>query len=163
MLKFVVIIMITFAEGKQGHEKRVARAAFCRIRLPAHGVTCGVDQERAVLEYHYFCDTTDEKCAERADPAIPQGAEHCGQNKTHEHSEQMNMAMLPHDQRIFLQVGYIIERWLWPQLEQHPADVRVEKTFGDIVRISVVIDMFMMPAMVTCTHPDRIFKRSSPE
>ena len=73
------------------------------------------------------------------------------------------MAMLPHDQWIFFQVGHVIERWFWPQLEQHPANVRVEKTFSDIVRISVVIDMFMMSAMVTCPHQDRIFERSRSE
>ena len=59
----------------------------------------------------------------------------------------MDMSMLPHDQRIFLEIGYVIERRLWPELEQEPANVGVEKSFGDVVRVLVVIDMFMVPAM----------------
>ncbi len=37
----------------------------------------------------------------------------------------------------------------------------VEKTFGDIVRIFVVIHMFMMTAMFAGPHEDRILERSS--
>ena len=36
----------------------------------------------------------------------------------------------------------------------------VEKTFGDIVRIFVVIHMFMMTAMFAGPHEDRILERS---
>ena len=46
------------------------------------------------------------------------------------------MSVLPHDQRIFLQIGNIIEGRLWQKLEQQPANVCVEKTFGDVVRSS---------------------------
>jgi hypothetical protein len=57
----------------------------------------------------------------------------------------MNMSMLPYDQRVFFQIGYVIERRFWPELEQKPADVRMEKSFADVVRIFVMVDMFMMP------------------
>src|SRR5439155_25864783 len=36
----------------------------------------------------------------------------------------------------------------------------VEKTFGDVVRIFVVIHMFMMAAMFAGPHEDRILERS---
>jgi len=39
----------------------------------------------------------------------------------------------------------------------------VEKTFGDIVRIFVVIHMFMMTPMFAGPHKDRILERSSAE
>src|SRR5205814_6208131 len=39
VLKLVMIIMVTFAEGKQSHEKRVPRAAPRRVRLTAKSVT----------------------------------------------------------------------------------------------------------------------------
>ena len=60
--------------------------------------------------------------------------------------------MLPHHQLIFLQIGHVIERRLRPELEQQPADVRVEKTFADVVRVLVMIDMFMMAAMIARPH-----------
>src|SRR5262245_3660498 len=72
----------------------------------------------------------------------------------------MNMSMLPHDQRIFLQVGNVIEGLLWPEFKQQPADVSVEKTLADVVRVFIVIDMFMMAAMVACPHQNRILERS---
>jgi len=37
-------------------------------------------------------------------------------------------AMLPHHERIFLQNRHVIERRLWQELEQQPADMGVEKT-----------------------------------
>jgi len=67
--------------------------------------------------------------------------------------------MLPHYQGIFLQIGHVIEWRLRLKLEQHPADVRMKKTFADIVRVFVVVDMFMVPAMIARPHQDRIFER----
>ena len=72
----------------------------------------------------------------------------------------MNMSVLPHDQRIFLQIGNIIEGRLGQKLEQQPANVCVEKTFGDVVRVFVVIHMFMMAAMFAGPHENGILKRS---
>jgi len=39
----------------------------------------------------------------------------------------------------------------------------VEKTFGDVVRVFVVVDMFMMPAMIAHPHQDRILERGGAE
>jgi len=46
------------------------------------------------------------------------------------------------------------------ELEQQPTNVGVEKSFGYVVRIFVVIHMFMMAAMFACPHEDRILERS---
>src|SRR5207245_10206581 len=72
----------------------------------------------------------------------------------------MNMSMLPHDQRIFFQIGHVIERRLWQELEQQPADMGVKKTFADVVRVFVVIHMFMVAAVFAGPHENRILKRS---
>ena len=50
MLKLMVIVVIAFAEGEKGKQERIACSAFRRIRLPSDGVTCAVNQERAVLQ-----------------------------------------------------------------------------------------------------------------
>jgi len=147
-----MIIVIAFAESEYRHQKRIARAASCRIRLAPDCMAGRVNQERAVLEHDDLGYAANEETSERADPSVPPRAEQRGQSKTHQHREQVNMSMLPHHQRIFLQIGHVIERRLGPELEQQPADVRVEKAFRYVVRIFVVIDMFMMAPMLARPH-----------
>src|SRR5438874_10852905 len=144
-----MIIVIALAESEYRHQKRIARAASCRIRLPPDGMAGGVNQQRAVLDDDDLGYAANEKTSERADPSVPPRAEQGGQSKTHQHREQVNMSMLPHHQRIFFQIRHVIERWLRPELEQQPADVGVEKTIGDVVGVFVVIDMLMMETMLT--------------
>src|SRR5262249_22706431 len=152
VLKLVVIIMVAFAEGKQRHEKRVARAAPRGIRLTPEGMASRVDQKCAVLQHDNFCDTADEKTAQRAYPSVPEPAGQRWQTNTYHHREQMNISMLPHHQWIPLQIGHVIEWRFRPQLAKEPADVRMEKSFADIVRVFLVIDVFVMPAMIARPH-----------
>src|SRR6266446_3851468 len=123
-------------------------------------MTSRVNQERTVLEHDNFRDATNEKTSQRAEPPIPEKTSQRWQTKAHQHREQMNMSMLPHHERIFFQIGHVIERWLWQELEQQPANVDVEKTFTDAVRVFLVIHMFMMAAMFAGPHQDRILKGS---
>src|SRR5678815_4170386 len=57
VLKFVVIIMVTFAEGKQRHEKRVARTAPRRVRLTANLSLIHISEPTRLLSISYavFC------------------------------------------------------------------------------------------------------------
>src|SRR5437667_11068745 len=71
VLKFVVIIVIAFAESEYRHQKRIARAASCRIRLAPDGMAGRVDQERAELEHDDLGYAAKEETYERADPSIP--------------------------------------------------------------------------------------------
>src|SRR5436309_11729935 len=87
VLKFVVIIVIAFAESEYRHQKRIARAASCRIRLAPDCMAGRVNQERAVLEHDHLGYTANQETSERADPSVPPRAEQRGQGKTHEHSE----------------------------------------------------------------------------
>lgn len=71
--------------------------------------------------------------------------------------------MLPHDEAVFFQIVYVIERRLGEELEEEPSNVRVEKALADVVRIFVVIDVLVMPAMLARPHQDGIFKRGRAE
>src|ERR1700730_9293381 len=51
VLKFVMIIVVALAESEYCHQKRIACAASCRIRLTPHCVAGGVNQEGTVLEH----------------------------------------------------------------------------------------------------------------
>jgi hypothetical protein len=64
--------VIAFAEREQRRKKRVARAASLRIRLAPDCMAGGVNEERAVLEHDNFCNATNEKATERADPPVPE-------------------------------------------------------------------------------------------
>ena len=75
MLKLVVIIVVALAEGKQGQQKGIARAAFSGIRLAADGVTGAVDEEGAVLQKNNPRYPGDEKGAQCAGPSIPEKSE----------------------------------------------------------------------------------------
>ena len=62
-----------------------------------------------MLDDDYSSNTRDQKGAEGSYPAIPDRAEQRWQNETHRDCEQMDVAMLEPDKRIFLQVGDVIE------------------------------------------------------
>src|SRR6476620_4260856 len=50
-----------------------------------------------------------------------------------------------------------------PELEQQPSDMGVEKTFGNVVRVLIVIDMFMMPTMIARPQQDGILEGTGAE
>jgi hypothetical protein len=112
-----------------------------------------------MLERDNSRNTADEKTPERAHPAVPKEAERCWQNEAYQYGDEMNMSMLPHDQGVFSQISHVIVWRLRPELEQKPADVRMKKTFADVVWIVVVIDMFMVAAMITCPQQHGILER----
>jgi len=61
-------------------------------------------------------------------------------------------------QPILLEVLDPFQRGRLRRLEKHPANVRVEKTLRDVVRVIVVIDELMVPPMVRRPAQDRILK-----
>src|SRR5206468_12336063 len=69
VLKFVVIIVIAFAESEYRHQKRISRAASCGIRLTPKRMAGGVNQEVAVLELDDLGYDANEETCERSDPA----------------------------------------------------------------------------------------------
>jgi len=110
MLKFVMIIMVPLAKGHDRHEPPVACAAFGRIRAVADIVAKRIDAESAVLENDNACDARDEKSAEGRRPTSPGEAEHRREQERDQRGDPVDVAMLPHDERILLQVRYIVER-----------------------------------------------------
>lgn len=126
-------------------------------------MTSRVDQESSVLKNSYPGHTTNEKASKRSNPAIPESAQNRWQDKAHEHSDKVNVAVLPHRERIFFQIVHVVERGLRKRLEQQPADMRVEKSLGYVVRIFVVIDMFMVATMLAAPHQRRILERARAE
>src|SRR5712692_4858959 len=68
------------------------------------------------------------------------------------------MLVLPSHQPVLLEVLDPFKRGRLRRLETHPANVRVEKTLRDVVRVIVVIDELMVPPMVRRPAQDGILK-----
>jgi len=69
-----------------------------------------IDAKGAVLKNDDACHPRNEECTEGRDPAAPGEAEDRWKHESDRHSYQVDVAILPPDERIFLQVGHVIER-----------------------------------------------------
>src|ERR1700674_606907 len=154
MLKLMVIVMITFAESEESEEKRIARAALFRIGLAPDGVTGAVDEEGAMLQDDYARHAGDEESAERSLPSVPKKADHRRQDEADHDRDRLDMPVLPADQFVSLEIGYIIERMVGVQLEKEPTDVGVKEAFRDAVGIVIMIDVLVMAPMFACPGED---------
>ena len=70
---------------------------------------------------------------------------------------------MPPDERIFLQVGHVIERRQRVKLEHQPAHVSVKKSLGDAVGVFIVIDMLMVSAVLAGPEEHGVFKGTGTE
>ena len=127
VLKFVVIIMVAFAESEEREEVGIAGAAAVGIRLPAEGVAGAVDEKGAMLEDGHARHAGDEKSAECADRSVPEITGKGGEQKGHNHGDEMDVTVLPHDEAIAFQISHIIEGRFGAHFEKKPTDVGVEK------------------------------------
>ena len=66
--------------------------------------------------------------------------------------DPLDVSILPPDELVFLQVGYVVVRLIGIQLEKQPSDMRVKKAFRNAIRIIVMIHMFVMAPMFARPH-----------
>src|SRR5438552_18448765 len=92
-------------------------------------------------------------------PSIPQKAEDHRDAETDQDRDPLDVSILPANELVFLQVGYVVVR-LGLQPEKQPSDMREKTSFRNTVRIIVVIHMLMMTPMFARPHQHRIFKRA---
>src|SRR5262249_32362574 len=126
VLKLVMKVMVSLAQGNNSHQPRVAGAALRRVGTGPNVVAKRVNAERAMLENNQAGNSRDEKRSKGRAPSAPCIANDRGKYKRNQCSEPMNIAMLPHHERIFLQIGDVVERRTGIELEKEPADVRVK-------------------------------------
>src|SRR6476661_9192286 len=93
-------------------------------------------------------------------PSIPQKAEDWWNAETDQSRDPLNVSILPANELVFLQVGYVVVRLIGLQLENQPTDMREKEPFRNTVRIIVMIHMLMMTPMFTRPHQNRVFKRA---
>jgi hypothetical protein len=112
-----------------------------------------------VLQHNDSRNSRDQETAKRSLPPIPQKGEDGRDAETDQDGDPLDVSILPTNELVFLQVGYVVVRLIAIQLEKQPSDMRVKKAFRNTVRIIVVIHMLMMTPMFACPHQNRIFKR----
>src|SRR5437773_683625 len=105
-----------------------------------------------MLQHYDSRNPGDQESAERSLPPIPQKAENGRDAETNQDRDPLDISILPTDQLVFLQIGYVVVRLIVIQLEKQPADVRVKKAFRNAIRIIVVIHMLMMAPMFARPH-----------
>src|SRR4029077_9639222 len=128
VLELVMIIMVAFAQGNDCHKPRVTGAASGGIRAFTHIVAERIDAKGAVLKNDDACHPRNEECTEGRDPAAPGEAQDRWKYESDRYGDQVDVAILPRDERIFLQVGHIIERRQRVKLEHQPAHVSMKKS-----------------------------------
>ncbi len=169
VLELVVIVVIAFAESEEGHDGAVPRTVAGGVRLAAKHVAEGVDEKRAMLGDHDAADAGNKESTECAGPwvyfhlKIPKVAECHGNDDPDDEADPVHILVLPHDQFVFPEVGDIIHRWLGVELEKEPTDVRPEEALGDIIGIFVMVDVFVMKAMIGRPVEAGIFERTGAE
>ena len=111
-----------------------------------------------MLQHNDSRNPRDQESAERSLPSIPQSAEDGRDTEADQDGDPLDVSILPANELVFLQVGYVVVRLIGIQLEKQLSDMRVKKPFRNTVRIIVMIHMFVMAPMFARPHQDRIFK-----
>src|SRR6476646_7112230 len=105
-----------------------------------------------MLQHNDSRDPCDQESAARSLPPIPQKAENGRDAETDQDRDPLDISILPANELVFLQVGYVVVRLIAIQLEKQPSNMREKETFRNTVRIVVVIHMLMMTPMFACPH-----------
>src|SRR6185437_11737996 len=115
-------------------------------------MTRAVNEKCAVLQHNDSRNPSDQETAERSLPSIPKKTEDGRNTKTDQYRDPLNVSILPANELVFLEIGYVVIRLIGVQLEKQPSDMRVKESFGNTVRIIVVIHMLVMTPMFACPH-----------
>ena len=101
-------------------------------------MTRAVNKKCAVLQHNDSRNPRDQESTERSLPPIPQKAEDGRDTEADQNGDPLDVSILPTNEPVFLQVGYVVVRLIGVQLENQPSDMRVKKPFRNTVRIIVM-------------------------
>ena len=158
VLKLVMIVVVPLAEGHDRHQPRVTGAAFGGVGALADVVAQRIDAKGTVLKDDDPRHPRNKKCAESRNPATPGKAKDRRKHKGDRCADPVNIAMLPNNQRILLQVSHVIERRERVEFEYQPSDMGMKEAFGDAIRVFIVIDMLVVGTVFTGPEESRVLK-----
>ena len=125
VLELVVVVMVTLAEGEQSHGARVASAVGGRIRATANHVAERVDAEGALLDHDRTEQSSDEEGGQGSHPrgfvaveVTPRPAQEGRGDETDGETDPLDVAVLPHHERVSLEILDVSDGRLWLQTEE---------------------------------------------
>ena len=107
-----------------------------------------------MLKENHTRHSSDKKPSQRSCAAAPRVPDCGGQRENDGCANPMNVAVLPHDQPVLLQVGNVVKGRRRAELEKQPSDVCLEKSFSNVVGVVLMIDMLVMRPMFTRPEKD---------
>jgi hypothetical protein len=82
-----------------------------------------------MLQHNDSRNPRDQESAERSLPSIPQSAEDGRDTEADQDGDPLDVSILPANELVFLQVGYVVVRLIGLQLEKQPTDMREKEPF----------------------------------
>src|SRR6476661_6961462 len=83
-----------------------------------------------MLQHNDSRNPRDQESTERSMPSIPQKAEDCRDAEADQDGDPLDVSILPANELVFLQVGYVVVRLIGLQLEKQPTDMREKKNLS---------------------------------
>jgi hypothetical protein len=111
-----------------------------------------------VLENDDAGHSRNEERAKGRNPTTPEKSDGRREDKGYHRGEPVNIAILPDDQGILLQIRYIVVGRRRIEFKQEPPDMGVEESLGDAIRIVFVVNVFMVTAMFARPEKHRVLK-----
>ena len=122
-----------------------------------------IDEEGRVL---HGCDaghSRDQETTDGTTHSTVNPTQECRKNKAGDDSDQHIVFLLPANKRVAHEIIDVIPWWLDLAAEHDPTDVSVPEALGDIIRITIRIDEFMVATMIRSPGDDVVFKGRCPE
>lgn len=149
VLERVVVVVVALATGEDSHNGAIACGVLCVVRAFADGMAERVNKEGAVLNDN---DAENAGEQEAAEGVLPSRLNHVGKcsrnNNTQDEADPVHILVLPHAELVPHKIIDVIDGLLWPHLENEPSNVSPHEPFGNIIRIIIVVDVFMMFAVI---------------
>ena len=147
-------VMISFSKRDDSCQDMVSRRVTVIKRLFTEPMSQGVDTKGRLLHEE---DAKNAGINEAALPVTPaKTSQKHGKDEAHEDDNLEVVTMLPHDDRVIVQIGNVgTTDPLWVLFHDHPAKVRVQETLADRVRVLVGVGVAMVSTVVSRPPADR--------
>ena len=145
--------MISFTEGNESSDDVISRRVSVVEWLVTKPVGQRVDAEGSLLNEK---DSKNASVDEATGPVTPAKTSYQGREDQASKEDHLEVVLvLPDDDWVFVEIGDISStNSLWVLLHEHPAEVRVEKTFADRVWIFLSVGISVMCSVVSCPPSD---------
>lgn len=144
----MVEVVVTLSKGDQSGDHVITRRIAVVEWLVTEPMGQRVDAEGGLLDEEDSQNTSVDESSHPITPA--KTGNEAREDHTHEDDDLDVIAMLPDNDRIIVQVGDVrTANALWVLLHDHPADVRIEKTFSNGIWVLVGIGVSVMSSVIS--------------